>query len=388
MSYAKDLPQFDQGAWSVKAGVIKNSSTNESYNLQVEAPDLTSEFEPGLRALLDKVDTFYKAELQDDGTIRVFSSASDKEPKIYKFRERAVTATATKIMTITKAQVEEAPVPLAQSPALTAVFPNTLAKIKFFAKLGGKTSDARKVVDEDSGNAFALKSVSKTGGVPHLLSEHRANKAYKVLGVPAADTEIYANATFSDGELHGVPNGTKMLSRFIEGRVLGDYINDPSIPQEKKKEVVDQARKHFMVDVLFANWDVAGPKLDNMIVGSDGIVYRIDNGGAFGFTGYGRTESKGWDGELGELHYFTSPHYYGDKTVNQLYTGVGPFEKFGPITKEEIITQMEDLLSFFENQDNSIRFFTIFEDAPTDKAYLQARLDHIRDVDLPALKSK
>jgi len=45
-------------------------------------------------------------------------------------------------------------------------------------------------------------------------------------------------------------------------------------------------QKDFAADALLSNWDVIGVTADN-IVGNDGKVYRVDNGGALEFRAQG-----------------------------------------------------------------------------------------------------
>jgi hypothetical protein len=92
--------------------------------------------------------------------------------------------------------------------------------------------------------------------------EHLASVIYRDLGIPAPKTRVF---TYQDG--------TAFASEVIpSARPIRNQYN-----KSDAREIL----KGFVADVLTANWDVVGMIGDNIVKGTDGKFYRIDNGGAF-----------------------------------------------------------------------------------------------------------
>ncbi len=119
--------------------------------------------------------------------------------------------------------------------------------------------------------------VTKRGASPdHLRSEAYAYDLYRAAGVPVPETR-----------LEETPSGPVLISKFVEGRGL-NYLEGKSL-----SNALAQIQKHFVVDALLANWDVIGMGLNNIIVGKDGVPYRIDAGGSLAFRARGGAKSFG-----------------------------------------------------------------------------------------------
>lgn len=99
--------------------------------------------------------------------------------------------------------------------------------------------------------------------------EQIANLIYQELGVPTPTTEVFT---------HG--GKTAFASDIVEGQVLS------SIPITK--DLSEQVLDGYIADALLSNWDVAGLNVgDNLLLGADGRVYRIDAGGSLIFRAQG-----------------------------------------------------------------------------------------------------
>ena len=119
--------------------------------------------------------------------------------------------------------------------------------------------------------------VTKRGASPdHLRSEAYAYELYRAAGVPVPETR-----------LEETPSGPVLISKFVEGIGL-NYLEGKSL-----SSAIAQIQKHFVVDALLANWDVIGMGLNNIIVGKDGVPYRIDSGGSLAFRARGGAKSFG-----------------------------------------------------------------------------------------------
>ena len=143
--------------------------------------------------------------------------------------------------------------------------------------LGGSTG-ASLMLDKD-GNRYVV----KRGASPeHIASEAATYDLYRAAGVPVPQTSYQ---TYRDGPV--------LISRFIEGRPLG------SLSGKELDDAITKINKHFVVDALLANWDTVGMSRDNIIIGKDGVPYRIDVGGSLAYRAQGGTKEFG--DKVGEI---------------------------------------------------------------------------------------
>lgn len=134
-----------------------------------------------------------------------------------------------------------------------------------------------------------------------IKNGYLADMAYRAGGIYVPDAKLYE---FGDGK-------TYKLSEFVEGKKLIDVWK--SADEGKRNEIRKELLKGYPLDALFSNYDVLGTSpeesqtvtitgmdgkpqkthvaFDNVIVGNDGNVYRIDNDGAFAMTGTGGVKS-------------------------------------------------------------------------------------------------
>ncbi|MBI4599758.1 hypothetical protein HY732_02445 [Candidatus Uhrbacteria bacterium] len=106
-----------------------------------------------------------------------------------------------------------------------------------------------------------------------MWSEQLAELIYRELGIPVAHTRIV--------------------------RVEGSTGHASELLPEDADQNRDQLKNGFLADALLANWDIA--KSDNSLM-SNGVLYRIDNGGALLYRAQGeRKEAAKFSGTVGEL---------------------------------------------------------------------------------------
>lgn len=146
-------------------------------------------------------------------------------------------------------------------------FPGDVSDTQTIKGLGGSTGAT--LVQDKNGNLYVKKKGANTTD-GHLLEESAADKAYRALGVDVPEHQIYQT-----------PSGAVKLARFVEGKSLADA--DPAA-QAKAEAIL---RKNFAADAVLGNWDVIGLGRDNVLIGSNGKVYRIDNGGALRYRAMG-----------------------------------------------------------------------------------------------------
>lgn len=141
-------------------------------------------------------------------------------------------------------------------------FPSDPAGLEVVKTLGGSTG-AMLVRDPATGKQYVRKEGADPG---HLREEAAADELYRALGVKVPPSKIY--------EVAGKP---VKLAEFIEGKTL----------EQLRKEgggayhgALSSLSEDFAADVLLSNRDVVGLKFDNVLVGDDGTVWRVDNGGS------------------------------------------------------------------------------------------------------------
>jgi hypothetical protein len=177
-----------------------------------------------------------------------------------------------------------------QQPA--KAFPADLSALKEVKSLGGSTG--ARLMSDSKGNRFVMKKGGSAGGeaAEHLKNEARADAFYQAAGVKVPEFKIYETA-----------NGPVKLSRFVEnGQSLGEWWNSHEDSKERKA-MLQELEKGFNVDVLIGNWDIIGMGADNILIDPDGIPWRIDNGGSFGFRAQGERKKAaewldGWPDDL------------------------------------------------------------------------------------------
>ena len=174
-----------------------------------------------------------------------------------------------------------APAPAAAAPikqVSTGVMPSLFSQLTETGTTLGGSTGAKLMVDKD-GNRYVV----KRGASPeHIASEGLAYSLYRAAGVPVPQTTLLASE-----------DGPVLVSRFIEGRSLG------SLRGKELDDAITKINKHFVVDALLGNWDAVGLGRDNIIVGKDGVPYRIDVGGSLAFRAQGGAKDFGF--KVGEI---------------------------------------------------------------------------------------
>ena len=165
------------------------------------------------------------------------------------------------------------------------------AKVKIIGPAGGSTG--AKFVEDEHGTRWVMKTGKKgvetgKGSEGHLRSEAMADKAYRAAGVPVPD-----------GGIVETPGGPVKFTKVIKGQTLDQWEAGKS--EEEIKTVHAKIAEHFATDALMANWDVIGLTKDNILVGEDGIPYRIDNGGALNYRAQGSKKGAKFTDTVGEL---------------------------------------------------------------------------------------
>jgi hypothetical protein len=195
-------------------------------------------------------------------------------------------------------------------PPASTPNPKDLTKIK---ALGGSTGAT--LAKDAAGNEYVIKGGKSAA---HIKSESDADELYRAAGVNVPKQQV-----------HDTPDGPQKVAEFIKGKTLDEL--KTSNPKQYEA-AVKRLRKDFVVDALLGNRDVVGMKLDNIVVGKGGKVFRVDNGGSLTFRAQGATKDFGPDvsKELNGLR---------DSSINPSAASV-----FGGITNKEVSSQITVLM--------------------------------------------
>ena len=202
-------------------------------------------------------------------------------------------------------------------------FPNDVDALEVVKQLPGSTG-AQLVRDPNTGTLYVRKRAAGTDfadGIrreAHLREEMTADAVYRALGANVPEFQQYRDA-----------NGVLVkLSRYIP-----DTTSLANLDAKARKKAIAQLREGFAVDALLGNWDVIGLDEDNVLIGKDGTVYRIDNGGAMRFRAQGQPKTpEAFNGGVVDLWGMR------DKAINRSAAGV-----FGTLTPAEVARQARDV---------------------------------------------
>lgn len=189
-------------------------------------------------------------------------------------------------------------------------FPNDVDALEVVKQLPGSTG-AQLVRDPNTGTLYVRK---RGANEAHLREEMTADAVYRALGVNVPEFQQYRDA---NGKL-------VKLARYIP-----DTTSLANLDAKAKKKAIAQLREGFAADALLGNWDVIGLDEDNVLISTDGTVYRIDNGGAMRFRAQGQPKApEAFNGGVVDLWGMR------DKAINRSAAGV-----FGTLTPAEIAKQ-------------------------------------------------
>ena len=155
----------------------------------------------------------------------------------------------------------------------------SLADLKIVRGLGGTTGATLAV---DSGGGKWVVKYGATAG--QIRSESAANDMYRAAGVLVPLNRLDESNAQEPAQ----------ITKFVDGNKLG-YPN----AQDFEKNAISVS-KNFAMDALLANWDAIGMENgENIVVGSNGSVTRIDNGGSLKYRAQGGVKIFG--AQVGEL---------------------------------------------------------------------------------------
>ncbi|KAJ5069625.1 hypothetical protein M0811_02195 [Anaeramoeba ignava] len=205
-------------------------------------------------------------------------------------------------------------------------FPDNLDNLEEMCELNGSTKP-KKMKDKETNKIFVLK---KGKSKEHCLNEFVANQIYEK-----------ANAQVPKMKKFETENDFQILIEFIDGITWKEYQEKNSKSPEKLEKIQREVMKHFVLDCLLANWDVAGLQDENiMIENSTEKPFRIDFGGALSYRAMGEKKKvEEWTGDF-VPEIFTMLDSSFNETSARLF-------KF--VSDLDIISQVNELNHFFQN---------------------------------------
>lgn len=223
-------------------------------------------------------------------------------------------------------------------------FPASPADLSEVKQLPGSTG--AKLMKDANGNEFVVK---KGNSPDHVKEEFAADRLYEVMGFDVPAGKMY--------DENGVP--IKVTAYLKDSLDLKEAAAGMSTA--KKQELYKKISEGFVADCLLGNWDAIGMAFDNIRVGKDGKIYRIDNGGSLRYRAQGKLKTgNAWKEQVTELQTMRDP--YKNPQAAEVYAG---------ITDKDIQDQVEKLWA---------RKGKILETAPASvRGMLEARLNWLKN---------
>jgi hypothetical protein len=131
-----------------------------------------------------------------------------------------------------------------------------------------------------------------------VYSELVANKIYRDLGVPVPETSVAVRINPKTGKQEFL-----IVTEIVENK---GTIGNLGLNKAQATEIVDG----FLVDTWLANYDAVGTGLDNVVVGTDGKIYRIDQGGSMFFRAQGKLKDTEVLANADPMQYYDNNAYY------------------------------------------------------------------------------
>lgn len=218
------------------------------------------------------------------------------------------------------------------------------SKVKIIKTLPGSTGP--KLVEDENGKQWVMKTASGPNGADKLRNEAEADAVYRVLGIAVPKSGVVVG-----------PNGPVKFSEHLEGKTLGQW--EQGKPPEAIAAMHTAIGTHMAADALLANWDVIGLNRDNILV-HEGKPYRVDNGGALKYRAQGSPKGLKFGEAVGELNTLRN-------------SGINPSagQIFKHLSDKEVIDQVKDLA------DKHDKILNVIDD-PVTKKIVGERLAHLK----------
>lgn len=220
-------------------------------------------------------------------------------------------------------------------------FPTTLDSMTEIGKqLGGSTG--AKLMRAPDGQLYVVKK-GMDGKKEHAEEEYWSNVLYNMFGADVPEHKMIGDA---------------MVMRFIDGTVSLSEA-EQKYPKQREK-LVKVLQKNFILDALFANWDVV-QQGDNVRIDPNGRLIRVDNGGALRYRAQGGQKGAAFGEEVIEIDTLRKHN-----------------QKYFDLTDAQVAAQVEQLLEKYRNLRLGDRM--ISAGVPKEvRRKIEARIDSLRE---------
>ena len=296
----------------------------------------------------------------------LFRKFQQRSPlKFFKGKGTSPTAAAAAATTAATATPPQSPKPKHQPEDIGATVAEIMYGrdgVEYMGLIQGGTCEACKVLIDGE-----LKVVKLRRSVAQCEDEVKVSAIYRQMGacVPAMRMEEYQTRA---GHTLGV-----LIQDFVAGKTLLEHTRAAKNGDADCAALVTAAKedlcRHFLLDCLFANWDVVGGRGgDNiMVLVEDCVVraVRVDNAGVLGWRAQGGKKAAGaWDsgGFVSEVHVMRDT----DETTAA--------EVFQAVSDESLLMQHFDAQAAFATTDVLSQLQT------RDREILLARAGYLSEV--------
>ena len=253
--------------------------------------------------------------------------------------------------------------------SLTEPFPDarTALALPVLQDLGGSTHAMK--VGSPGGSAGGTAYVRKEGGAGrggaadtqrHVREEIATDGIYAALGVRVAP---------SIGIVDPATSKVIKFSKFLTGRSYNSLGAGTAELRDVRKQLAGQ----FVADAFLGNWDVIGDARENVLVGDDGVAYRIDNGGGMRHRAQGDLKTRG-QFNAGVMDLWSMREQRGPRANTPVY------EVFKSLKPAELATQAEALVASYRgNREAVVAAVAGAHDPGALQATLDSRIDSLAE---------
>lgn len=229
--------------------------------------------------------------------------------------------------------------------------------------------------DSKTGKKYVLKKGASAG---NIREEALADLLYEASGIKIPESRLYQT-----------PEGPVKVATYLENaKSLAEaYSNSDETGQQQLRNKVSEG---FVIDALLDNFDVIGLEMNNILVGENGEVFRVNTGASFRYNAQGEfkndTPYKSWNPSPMALWTLRDPEInpnaaliFADLNIYEIAETINKFGKISNVWDKEAQKYQE--VHTLKNND-------IFKQAPNIKLQIETRFHYFSQVATKALKMK
>lgn len=250
----------------------------------------------------------------------------------------------------------------------------SIDNLEQIGNLGGSTGSLL-YQDSKTGKKYVLK---KGASADHIREEALADLFYEDSGIKIPESRLYETS-----------EGPIKVSTYLENaKSFGDvYFDSYEVGQQQLRNKVS---KDFVIDALVANFDVIDHEMDNILVGENGEVFRVNTGGSFHYNDKGElkndTPHKSWNPSPMALWTLRDPEINPNAAL--IFADLNIYDIAEKINRLAMIINVWDKENQKYQEVHTMRNSNIFKQAPNIKLQIETRFHYFSQVATKALKMK